>query len=223
MLRISPPRPGSVLIRSAVSPVRSQSNANTLRTLPDISLPTVTPPWPLPDRIRRMTIFSLGLLTRRPSSLRPDLIATTSSLVLKNESSISTLRVESGLQPSPFCGVTVWAAPSAPVYVIVPLLGQLITFTFRTTTFSEYTGCSIQNGPNCTVTPSISTLRQVWNSTNDGRSSPVIPAGMLLGTGTAAGCNSGGSVLASSAATTRCSTGTSPTSDRTYFLYTAVA
>src|SRR5678815_5719753 len=218
MLRISPPRPGRVLIRSAVSPVRSQSNANTLRTLPDISLPTVTPPCPLPDRIRRMKMFSLGRLTRQPSSLRPDLIATTSSLVLKNESSIRTFRVESGLQPSPFCGVTVCSVPSGSANVIVPPSGQLTTFTLRTTTFSEYTGCSVQNGPNRTVTPSISTFLQVWNSTNDGRSNPVMPGGMLEGTGTAAGWSSGGRVVASSAATTRFSIGTSPASERTYFL-----
>src|SRR5215468_4466494 len=218
MLRISPPRPGRVLIRSAVSPVRSLSNANTLRTLPDISLPTVMPPWPLPDRIRRITTFSLGLATRRPSSLSPDLTATTSSLVLKNESSMRTLRDESGSQPSPFCGVTVWLTPPASVNVSVPPSGKLTTLTWRTTTFSEYTGWSIQNGPNCTVTPSISTLRQVLNSTNIGRSSPVMPGGMLDGTGTADGWSSGGSVVASSAATTRDSTGTSPASDRTYFL-----
>src|SRR5215468_970069 len=217
MLRISPPRPGRVLIRSAVSPVRSLSNANTLRTLPDISLPTVMPPWPLPDRIRRITTFSLGMPTRRPSSLSPDLTATTSSLVLKNESSIRTLRDESGSQPSPFCGVTVWV-PLASVNVSVPPSGKLITLTWRTTTFSEYTGWRVQNGPNCTVTPSIRTLRQVLNSTNIGRSSPVMPGGMLDGTGTADGWSSGGSVLASSAATTRDSTGTSPASDRTYFL-----
>src|SRR6188474_934848 len=148
-------------MRSAVSPVRSQSNANTLRTPPDISLPTVTPPWPLPERMRRITMFSLASPTRQPSSLSPALIATTSSLVLKNESSMSTLRDESGLQPSPLTGTTVCAAPSSPVNVSVPPSGQVMTLTPRTTTFSEYTGCSIQNGPYCTVTPSISTFLHV--------------------------------------------------------------
>jgi hypothetical protein len=62
--------------------------------------------------------------TRRPSSLSPDLTATTSSLVLKNESSIRTLREESGSQPSPFCGVTVWETPAASVNVIVPPSGS---------------------------------------------------------------------------------------------------
>src|SRR5204863_6458663 len=109
----------------------------------------------------RTTMFSLGRFTRQPSSLSPDLIATTSSLVLKNESSIRTFRLESGLQPSPFCGVTVCGVPSGSVNVIVPASGQLTILTFRTSTFSEYTGCSIQNGPNRTVTPSIRTLVQV--------------------------------------------------------------
>jgi hypothetical protein len=87
-------------------------------------------------------MFSLGLATRQPSSFKPDLMTTQSSPVLKNESSISTLRLESGSQPS--------------------LLGPVVcTRTRRTITFSEYTGWMVQKGPSVSVTPSISTFLQL--------------------------------------------------------------
>ena len=47
-------------------------------------------------------MFSVGTLTRRPSALRPDLIAMQSSPVSKWQSSISTSRHDSGSQPSLF-------------------------------------------------------------------------------------------------------------------------
>ena len=64
---------------------------DTFRTPPDISLPTVTPPCPVPDLIRRTMMFSLGPFGyflasaghNQASSFSPDLMAMTSSLVLK--------------------------------------------------------------------------------------------------------------------------------------------
>jgi hypothetical protein len=79
-----------------------QSSTKTLRMPPVHSLPSTTPPWPSCITQRRMTKFSLGTLTRRPSLLRPDLIAMQSSPVSNTQSSISTSREDSGSQPSLF-------------------------------------------------------------------------------------------------------------------------
>ena len=73
-----------------------------LRAPPEISLPMVTPPCPSFIVQSRMITFSTGTLTRRPSSLRPDLSAMQSSPVSKAQRSISTSRHDSGLQPSLF-------------------------------------------------------------------------------------------------------------------------
>ena len=80
----------------------SHSSANTLRMPPLISLPSTTPPWPSFIVQPRTTIFSLGTPIRRPSALRPDLIAMQSSPVSNVQFSISTSRHDSGLQPSLF-------------------------------------------------------------------------------------------------------------------------
>src|SRR6185312_3708066 len=105
MPSIRPPRAALFLMRSAMFKVGlfiSQSWANTLRTPPDISLPTVTPPCPFFMWQPRITMFSAGTFTRRPSSLRPDLMAMQSSPVLKKQFSISTSEHDSGSHPSVF-------------------------------------------------------------------------------------------------------------------------
>jgi len=61
----------------------TQSSVKTLRQLPEISLPMTTPPCPSFMVQPRTMIFSLGTLRRRPSSLRPDLMAIQSSPVSK--------------------------------------------------------------------------------------------------------------------------------------------
>ena len=58
-------------------------SANTLRQPPLISLPITTPPCPFFISQLRMMMFSLGLPHRRPSLLRPLLMAIQSSPVLK--------------------------------------------------------------------------------------------------------------------------------------------
>ena len=57
---------------------------------PETSLPIETPPWPSFIWQSRMMMFSLGTLMRRPSALRPDLIAMQSSPVLNTQLLIST-------------------------------------------------------------------------------------------------------------------------------------
>ena len=87
----------------------------------------------------RTTMFSLGRAQRRPSTLRPDLIAIQSSPVLKVQSSISTFLQDSGSQPSP----------------LGPLLS---TVTPRTVRSSQRSGWMTQNGERSRVTPSIRTV-----------------------------------------------------------------
>jgi hypothetical protein len=88
-----------------------------------------------------MITFSVGLFSRRPSALRPDLMAMQSSPVSKTQSSISTSRQDSGSHPS--------------------LLGPwLWMFSLRTMTFSHSTGCTSHIGEAIMVRPSISTFRQ---------------------------------------------------------------
>ena len=79
-----------------------QSCAKTFQHPPEISLPIVTPPWPSRISQLRTMMFSLGTFTRRPSALRPDLIAMQSSPVSNAQRSISTSRHDSGSQPSLF-------------------------------------------------------------------------------------------------------------------------
>ena len=102
---IVPPRIALVLMRTANSSSglsSSQSSAKTLRVPPEHSLPIVTPPWPFFMRQLRMTMFSDGTLTRRPSALRPALIAMQSSPVSNEQFVMRTSRHDSGSQPSVF-------------------------------------------------------------------------------------------------------------------------
>ena len=75
----------------------------------------------------RTTMFSLGVARRRPSALRPDLMAMQSSPVLNEQPSMSTFLQDSGSQPSLF-------GPS-------PLI-----VTLRTMRFSQNSGWMTQNG-----------------------------------------------------------------------------
>ena len=86
-------------------------------------------------------MFSLGTPIRRPSALRPDLIAMQSSPVSNVQFSMSTLRHDSGSQPSLFGP---W----------------LLTVTPRIVTFSQSTGLRIHIGELVNVTPSMSTFLQ---------------------------------------------------------------
>src|SRR5690242_1462269 len=124
MFSVTPPRYELVLMRSArcrFGLLILQSRTITLRTPPDDSLPMLTPPCPS-FILQFCTIrFSHGLLTRRPSALRPDLIAMQASPVSKVHPSISTSVHDSGSQPS--------------------LLGPwLLMLTLRTVTFFDNTG-----------------------------------------------------------------------------------
>src|ERR1019366_3774522 len=98
-----PPRTALDLSRNAqlrLGLLISQFSANTLLQLPEISLPMVTPPWPSRLVQPRMIRFPDGTPTRRPSALRPDLMAMQSSPVSNRQFSISTSRQLSGSQPS---------------------------------------------------------------------------------------------------------------------------
>src|SRR5437016_3844028 len=91
-------------------------------------------------------MFSLGLPIRRPSAFRPDLIAMQSSPVSKTQFSISTLRHDSGSQPSLFGP---W----------------LLIFTPRIVTFSHNTGFNSHIGEFVNATPSISTFLHPYGCT----------------------------------------------------------
>ena len=95
-------------------------------------------------------MFSLGTFTRRPSALRPDLIAMQSSPVSNTQRSMSTSRHDSGLQPSLF-------GPSLEI------------FTPRTVTFSQSTGWISHIGEFVIDTSSISTFRHRYGWMNVGR------------------------------------------------------
>src|SRR5215475_39194 len=124
MSRMTPPRIALFLMRSTLSrrglSIR-QSWAKTFQHPPEISLPIVTPPCPSRISQLRTMMFWLGVFTRRPSALRPDLIAIQSSPVLNTQRSISTSLHDSGLQPSLF---------GPPLEIFTP----------RTVTFSQRTG-----------------------------------------------------------------------------------
>src|SRR5215471_18028551 len=124
-----------------------QLSANTLRTPPDISLPTVTPPWPSCMWQSWITMFCDGRLTRRPSAFLPDLIAMQSSPVEKLQSLISTSVHDSGSQPSVFGADSRLAL--APVIVML-----------RTMTLAQSTGWTCHMGEFFSVTPSINTFWQ---------------------------------------------------------------
>ena len=78
---------------------------------PRSSLPTTTAPWPWYMTQLVIVTCSVGLATRRPSASRPDLITMQSSPVLKKQSDIRTLRLESTSIPSPFGPVETKVTP----------------------------------------------------------------------------------------------------------------
>src|SRR5579863_9149694 len=148
-----PPRTALVLNRIAslrLGLFSRQFSAYTLRTPPDISLPMVSPPCPSFISQLRMTRFSLGTPTRRPSRFRPDLIAMQSSPVSNTQFSIRTSRDESGSHPSLF----------GPWLLILML---------RTVTFVHSTGFTSNIGELIIVTPSMSTFLEWQNWTRHGR------------------------------------------------------
>ena len=95
-------------------------------------------------------MFSIGTFRRRPSSLRPDLIAMQSSPVSNVQRSISTSEHDSGSQPSLFGP---W----------------LLMVTPRTVTFVHSTGWISHIGELTIVTPSMRTLRQRYGWMKFGR------------------------------------------------------
>src|SRR6266849_2339243 len=95
-----------------------------------------------------MTMFWLGVLSRRPSALRPDLIAMVSSRAVKEQFLITTWSQDSGSQLSVF--------PREHSLVVTP----------STITFVQSVGWSCQNWACLRVTPWISTLVQLYGSTN---------------------------------------------------------
>ncbi len=127
------------ITRSSSGESMMQSSTNRFLNPPDISLPTTTPPWPFSIRQWRTITFSVGMFQRRPSRLRPLLIAMQSSPVSKKHPSISTFLHDAGSQPSPF-------GPS------------FCTCTPLTVRFSQSNGCITQNGARSIVTPSMRTF-----------------------------------------------------------------
>ena len=155
----TPPRIAFVLMRiprSSAGLLIRQRSTKTSRTPPLISLPIVTPPWPARMRQPRTTMRSEGVARRRPSALRPDLIAMQSSPVSNSESSISTSLDDSGSQPSLF----------GPADTIL---------TPRTITLRDSTGWITHIGALVIVTPSISTFVQRYGWMNCGRSEWPLP------------------------------------------------
>jgi hypothetical protein len=140
---MTPPRRAFDLMRNARSRFGLSIRLFSMKMFfapPDISLPMATPACPSRIVEPRTMMFSTGRATRRPSSLRPDLIATQSSPTSNTQFSIRTSFEESGLQPS--------------------LLGPWLTISRpRTITFSESTGCTSHMGDRTIFRPSISTLR----------------------------------------------------------------
>src|SRR5215472_1866020 len=117
--------------------------AYTLRIPPVISLPQVMPPhgpWNLQPNT---TMFWEGILTRRPSSSRPDLMAMQSSYASSVQFLITTWSQDSGSHPS----VCEWLVPP----VVTPSI----------VTLRHSVGCNCQNCDCLRVTPSISTFVQL--------------------------------------------------------------
>ena len=135
---VTPPRQVLVFRRSTRSRLGesiSQSSTNTLRQPPEISEPMTTPPCPSAIVQWRTMMFSEGMFQRRPSSLRPLLIAMQSSPVWKRQFSMSTFSHDSGSHPSPL-------GPS------------LMMVRPRTVIFFDSRGCTTQKGERSRVTPS---------------------------------------------------------------------
>ena len=81
-------------------PTETQLRAVMLRMPPEVSLPMTPAPWPWNMTQLVVLTNSVGRLVRRPSWSRPDLITMQSSLVLKKQSEMRTLREESMSMPS---------------------------------------------------------------------------------------------------------------------------
>ncbi len=76
----TPPRPRVVLKRSPTSVPRNVHRSTRMfRTPPDISLPTVNPPWPWYTMQSAITTSSVGRPRFRPYSSFPDLMQMASS------------------------------------------------------------------------------------------------------------------------------------------------
>ncbi len=115
-----------------------------------------TPPCPSCMRQLRTITFSQAAPTRRPSRLRPLLMAMQSSPVSKSQPSISTSVEHSGSQPSLFGP---W----------------LEIFTLRTVTLRHSTGFSSHMGELRMVMPSISTLVERYGWKKFGRRAAPSP------------------------------------------------
>src|SRR6185437_6253371 len=149
----TPPRTALDFNRSAHTRFElliSQFSTNTLLQLPEISLPIAVPAWPSRIVQLRMIKFSHGTFTRRPSLLRPDLMAMQSSPVSNKHFSIKTSLQLSGSQPSLFGPCEKISTP-------------------RTVTFVHSNGCNSHIGERRIFTPSIKTFSQRLNSTKLGR------------------------------------------------------
>src|SRR5436190_679488 len=151
MFWLNPPRNVFDFTYSAnfVSPWMVRSKAYTLRMPPVCSLPQVIAPQ-LPFITQcATTTFWVGLLIRRPSASRPDLMAMLSSCAPRLQLTMTTWSHDSGSQPSVFeCAV----------------LGSVCTPS--TMTFVQSVGCSCQNMGFFSVTPWIRTRSHWYGSTN---------------------------------------------------------
>src|SRR6187431_862851 len=95
-------------------------------------------------------IFSEGMFRRRPSALRPDLMAMQSSPVSNKQFLITTFLQDSGSQPS-------------------ELGPRLANVTPSTVTLLQRTGFNSQKGALVMVILSINTLVQLYGCINTGR------------------------------------------------------
>ena len=105
--------------------------------MPAVSLPHVIPPCPSLDRQQRISTFSVGLFTRKPSSQRPAFSVKQSSPQFNVQYSISTLRHDDMSMPSPL-GTFV-------EFTVMPriiTLSQYMGLTFHSTLFSNVTPCT---------------------------------------------------------------------------------
>ena len=104
MRSTTPPRPRVDLKRSPTSvPEKTQFETRTLRTPPDISLPTTNPPWPWKTMQLSTRMFSHGMPRSRPALSLPLLMQMPSSPTSKREPVSTTLRHDSMSIPSLFC------------------------------------------------------------------------------------------------------------------------
>src|SRR5918911_301968 len=116
---------------------------------PVCSLPQVIAPQLPFIRQPKTTMFWQGTLTRRPSASRPDLMAMLSSCAPRSQLLMTTWSQDSGSQPS---------------VLLCAVLGSVLTPS--TVTLRHSVGCSCQNIEFFSVTPWISTVSQLYGSTN---------------------------------------------------------